>query len=261
MRRKILAGLAAAVWAGGLSAQVLPQASDPFDTTKLVAFNYSENQTHPVVSRAGMFTLIEVPEGEVIQGVYLSDTEQWSFHIAGNKRHVFVKPAEGGLFNAATIITTKRTYLLAMTSNAAGVWYQKVRWVIPEAREAGYENYPAGPGGAEASAQQQDAEGGAPNFEYDIEGRASFRPLSVYDNGKITRFVLPKDAQELPALFSLNARGEPEVVNYIIQGNALQVNRLMHGALLKLGKEEVRVINRALRPEKKTWFGSTTWGN
>lgn len=230
---------------------------DPFEQTKLVAFSYSENETYPVISRSGMFTVISLNEDEVVQGFYLSDTDQWGSHIAGDKRHVFVKPAAGGLFNSATLISSKRTYLLAMTSNTDGMWYQKVRWNIPEAKgpQGHFEEY--GNDGAPAVVKAD----GPPNFEYDIDGGADFRPVSVYDNGKFTRFVLPKSAQELPALFSLNANGDPEVVNYTVQGNALQVNRLMHGALLKLGKEEVRVYNRAMRPEKKSWFSTSGWSD
>lgn len=230
---------------------------DPFQQTKLVAFNYSENETYPVVSRTGMFTVIEVPEGEVAQGFYLSDTEEWGYHIAGDKRHVFVKPTSGGLFNSGTLITDKRTYLLAMTSSSSGLWYQRVKWSIPTEKkggQGGYEGYDKTGAPADFNA------GGEPNFEYDIEGSADFRPLSVYDNGKFTRFVLPKNLQELPALFSLSQEGNPEVVNYTIQGNALQVNRPMSGALLKLGTSEVKVYNRAKRPAKKSWFNFLNWG-
>lgn len=253
--------LIAGLGAGGVHAQQFPSDAlkskqDPFQQTKLVAYNYGENETFPVVSRSGMFTVIEVPPEEAVQGVYLSDTDQWSFHVAGDKRHIFIKPGAGGLFNSGTLITDKRTYLLAMTSSDAGMWYQKVRWIIPEKSETqgGFESF-----NAERPADKP-KDGGTPNFEYDIEGKANFRPISVYDNGKFTRFVLSKDVQELPALFSLNAQGEPEVVNYTVQGNALQTNRLMHGALLKLGEEEVRVYNRSMRPQKKSWFGSG-WGS
>lgn len=235
----------------------LASKEDPFTQTKLVAFNYSDNETYPVVSRAGMNSVIEVPEGEAVQGFYLSDTAQWGFHIAGDKRHVFVKPNAGGLFNTGTLITDKRTYLLAMTSSTSGVWYQQVRWIIPSETKGGdagsYEDFDAGVMSVKAD--------GSPNFEYDIEGDADFRPLSVYDNGKFTRFVLSKNVMELPALFSLNSEGEPEVVNYIVTGNALQVNRLMAGALLKLGDKEVRVYNRSMRPAKKSWFNFSGWGN
>jgi type IV secretory pathway VirB9-like protein len=267
MKRLLLVALiGAGVLATGLRAQELSPIlqsgpsvrvkQDPFEQTKLVAFNYSEHETYPVISRSGMFTVISVEEGEVVQGFYLSDTDQWGSHIAGDKRHVFVKPSAGGLFNSATLITSKRTYLLAMTSNTDGMWYQKVHWNIPENKgpQGHFEEYATGGASGVVKAD------GPPNFEYDIDGGADFRPVSVYDNGKFTRFVLPKNAQELPALFSLNAQGEPEVVNYTVQGNALQVNRLMHGALLKLGKEEVRVYNRAMRPEKKSWFSPSGWG-
>lgn len=265
MKRLLLVALCCAgTVAPGVFAQELPPVSfakvkeDPFEQTKLVAFNYSENETYPVLARQGMNTVISVPDGEAVQGFYMSDTDQWASHVTGDKRHVLIKPQAGGLFNSATLITNQRTYLLSMTSGATGVWYQKVRWNIPEKKgpQGHFEQYGDAPA-AEADVALAD---GAPNFEYDIEGKADFRPLSVYDNGKFTRFVLPKNTQELPALFSLNAQGEPEVVNYLIQANALQVNRLMHGALLKLGKEEVRIYNRAMRPEKKRWYGNSGWG-
>lgn len=267
MKGLLLVALLGAVVAPGLYAQEFPPnihsgtsargKQDPFEQTKLVAFTYSDHETFPVVARSGMFTVISLSEGEVVQGFYLSDTDQWASHIAGDKRHVFVKPAAGSLFNSATLISSKRTYLLAMTSNTDGMWYQKVHWNIPEAKgpQGHFEEYVNGDASGVARAE------GPPNFEYDIDGAADFRPVSVYDNGKFTRFVLPKNAQELPALFSLNSQGDPEVVNYTVKGNALQVNRLMYGALLKLGKDEVRVYNRSMRPEKKSWFSTSGWGD
>ncbi len=258
----LAAGLALS---GGSFAQGAPDPfshapkQDPFEQTKLVAFNYSENETYPVIARSGMNTVIAVPSGEVIQGVYLSDKTSWDLRVAGDKRHVFVKPHSGGLFNTATMITDKHTYLLAMTSNTSGLWYQKVHWVMPSDDGSGgsFESYDKSAAGGDDGFGSS----GAPNFEYDISGKADFRPVSVYDNGKFTRFVMPKALQELPALFSLNAEGLPEVVNYTIQGNALQVNRLMHGALLKLGNEEVRVYNRAMRPVEKRWYNFSGWGD
>lgn len=271
----LLCGLLSAVWPAAASPQAKPlemgefdlsvpagqkAKGDPFADTKLVVFKFDANMTYPVLTREGMQTVIELGEGETAMGFYLSDTQNWEFHVAGDKRHILVKPTLPELFNSATLITSKRTYLLAMTSNSQGRWYQRVKWrsVDDQARSRqGYlDEFVQREGGVEAVPAK---DGGQPNFEYDIEGSADFRPISVYDNGKFTWFVLPKDVQELPALFSLSQDNEVEVVNYAIQGNALVVNRRIHGAVLKLGDREVKVYNRASRPRKKTLFGFG-WG-
>lgn len=217
---------------------------NPFHDTKLAVFRYSTDETYPVLTREGMQTVIEVDTDEKVNGFYMSDidADRWMSHVAGDKRHILIKPVMPGLFNSATLLTDKRSYLLAITSASDGKWYQRVKWSYPKksVQLTPVEDFGASKDTADPTVRPVD--GGAPNFDYEIEGRADFRPITVYDNGKFTWFVMPKDLQELPAVFSLSTQGDPEVVNYTIQGNAIVVSRLLPSTLLKLGDEEVRVF-------------------
>ena len=81
------------------------------------------------------------------------------------------------------------------------------------------------------------------NYEYEIKGEAPFKPKIVFDDGKFTWILLNKNAQEVPALFLKDGNGRFELVNYIRDGNYLQVQRTFAVAVLKLGSEEVEIVN------------------
>ena len=50
--------------------------------------------------------------------------------------------------------------------------------------------------------------------------------------------------QVAPAVFLLDERNNPSLVNYRPRGDFIVVERIAPGLLLKLGQEEVRIISR-----------------
>lgn len=85
------------------------------------------------------------------------------------------------------------------------------------------------------------------NFAYAVEGDGPFKPTMVFDDGRFTWLKMPH-VQHLPALFAIGVNGLAEPLDYIpprdAESDYYQVPRLLpQGALLKLGKEEVRIKN------------------
>ena len=230
-----------------------------FKDTKIVAYEYDPNRTFPIKARVKVFTEIVVPEDEKIIAYYPSADEKrgWPYVISGDKRHVFVMPKEAGTVNAATLITNKRSYLLTFESANEGAWFQRVRWIVPLSDTAEMpgqfeDTGPAAPdGNAETMPSLVDM-----FVNYEINGDAAFAPSLVADNGKFTWFRIPHEAQQLPALFILDEKDRPELVNYTIDPNGMiKAQRVADAWLLKLGDAEVKVTIKGRKPVTKSFFG------
>jgi len=209
--------------------------------TRLVVFRYSDQVSFTIRSLPSAFTNVEVPEGEVIQGFYLSDPTSWSFHVTEDKRRVFIKPSASGAYTTGTMVTSERSYELTLIAVGVGEpWFQRVRWdlngkgaatgIFTASTETGDE-------GEDASILSIPPD--ALNFKYEIRGRADFAPTVVFDDGTRTWFKLG-DSQDMPALFAITA-GEIDVVDVVRRGNYAVVPRISTEWLLRLHDKDVKV--------------------
>ena len=234
-------------------------APDLFEETKLVSYEYDPNRTYPVKTRVKVYTEIVVPANEKIIAYYPSadDKRGWPYTISGDKRHVFVMPKVAGSVNTATLMTDQRSYLLTFQASASGPWFQRVRWIVPAADQdelpVQYEEPPPEKSGKEVPLTPSLAD---MFVNYDIRGEANFVPSLVADNGKFTWFRMPRDVQELPALFVLDDKDRPELVNYTIEPDGMfKAQRVSDAWLLKLGDQEVKVTVKGRKPVSRSFFG------
>jgi P-type conjugative transfer protein VirB9 len=220
--------------------------------TRLVQFEYDEDNTFLLLARPKSLTHIEFAPDERIQTVAAGDTKYWELTPTQNRRHLFVKPIYDQVETSMTVITDKRTYQFVLRSTGPGAkWYQRVTWrygatMMLDARaddervqvQAEAERL------AEKTRKEQTlAVGISPQdlrFDYSIEGDAPFKPVSLFDDGKFTWIRMPAKLAELPALFGMTEGGDLSIVNYVVQGDYLLAQRVMDQGVLKLGKREVR---------------------
>ncbi|MCG7871005.1 MAG: TrbG/VirB9 family P-type conjugative transfer protein [Candidatus Thiodiazotropha lotti] len=241
-RMIIIAMLLTSVGLGQVQAAMQPN-SYPQET-RLVQFVYDSNRTYDILTRPNAITDIQLTEGETLTALALGDTVQWVYDQAPN--HIFIKPSRANIFTSATIVTNKRSYQLQLRAMPAdGNWYQRVTWRYPQLvvarqlatakknkekeRIAGLEAGPI------SSAKQLD-------FDYRIQGKAKFRPISVFDDGRFIWLKMPANAQITPAVFIKRGR-KLVLVNYTVRGDYIVVQRLADTLVLKAGKPEV-VIRR-----------------
>lgn len=249
--------LATSAWADG-PIQEAPQRSAPeaaaFADTRLAVYAWHPDQVFPILARPGLYTVLAFEPGERVQGLYLSDTARWQHHVAGDKRHVFIRPfaaTEVGTFNSGTVITDRRVYQLVLEVRGEKArWHQRVSWYIPG---AAFDELEAAQPAREGRAVAGMATDPSPtsvdlarsSFDYKIEGEAEFRPAAVFDDGRFTWFRMPRSAQVSPALFAVDAKGETEIAAYVpVEGDWFKATRVAPGWLLKLGSEEVRIEAR-----------------
>ncbi len=257
---------------------VRPQPS-PLDP-RLVVFPYTPNYIYPIPTKLNDFTHIEFPEGERVIDVTLPDKLRWSFKVSkATKRDIFIKPIIPNNRSSATIITNLRRYELALSvgdEEDGGEWYQRVSWdsddletpagtdipamamaavspgtsdAMPFGRNPGA-GFSGGDIGGKKETSAACRQGQVPvdqiNFEYEIVGDAPFKPLMVFDNGRSTWMKFPA-VQDMPSLFALDPEtGNAEFETFIpCPSNFVVVQAMLPGgALLKLGKSEVRIVNK-----------------
>lgn len=226
----------------GDSTDVLPTLRD----SRLVTFRYSPDVSFAIRAMQDTFVNIEIPEGEVVQGFYLSDAVQWSYHVTGDNRRVLVKPLSAGLVNTGTLITDKRSYELTMISVAPGQqWFQRVRWQIPGAGGASDGLFWRGQAAASTAAPGVDPasiDPGKLHFNYRTRGKAPFTPVAVFDDG-VRTWIKFGEIQDLPAVFAKAGR-QLEVVDYSVQGPYIVIPSIAQEFVLRLRKDEVRVERR-----------------
>lgn len=240
---------------------------------QMVTFAFDKDYDYPILTRPWTMVHVEFARDEIIQGIYLSDnTGRWEKKVAKSGHDFFIMPKIKDLLNTGVINTTLRTYHFTITSSTDGPYYKRVAWTddsdsievdLAAAGGPAPDTVIAGQAGGNrrmTTSQAASQHGSNPqpefgtgdsvdlsraNFDYSIKGDAPFKPQMVFDDGKFTWIQIPPGVQEIPAVFALAADGTAELVNFTTRRNYFVVQRLFpDGALLKLGKQEVKIFNR-----------------
>jgi P-type conjugative transfer protein TrbG len=219
---------------------------------------FSEGALYQVYASPGRVTDIVLQPEEKLAGtgpVAAGDTTRWVIGDtesgAGAERrvHILVKPTRSDLRTNLVINTDRRTYHLELRATP-NVYMAAVRWRYPadEARAAAAEGARrAAQAAAQTEVAQQDPV--ALNFGYRIEGRASWRPLRVYDDGRQTFIEFPPSVVQgdMPPLFVGAAGRVTELVNYRVHGQRMIVDRIFDLAELRIGDRRGQVRVRIVR--------------
>jgi P-type conjugative transfer protein TrbG len=155
---------------------------------------------------------------------------------------VLVKPTRSGLKTNLVITTSRRTYLLELTSTEKA-WMASVSWDYPKDRMLALQR------------QSQAAQTAAPvdtglalekiRFRYAVSGsNPPWKPQRAFDDGgKVYIQFPPGIAQgELPPLFVIGAQGDGQLVNYRFRSPYYIVDRLLGAAELRLGGDGGDVV-------------------
>lgn len=209
---------------------------------------YTDGALYQVYAAIGRVTMISLQPGEELVTVAAGDTVRWivgdtsSGSGADLRINVLVKPIRSGLKTNLVITTSRRTYLLELTSTEKA-WMASVSWDYPRDRLLALQR------------QNQVAQAGAPvdtglsleniRFRYAISGSNSpWKPLRAFDDGEKVYIQFPSGiAQgELPPLFVIGAQGDGQLVNYRFRSPYYIVDRLFGAAELRLGGDRGDVV-------------------
>lgn len=209
---------------------------------------YSDGALYQVYAAPGRVTVVSLQPGEELVTVAAGDTVRW---IVGDtssgsgealRVNVLVKPTRSGLKTNLVITTSRRTYLLELTSTEKA-WMASVSWDYPKDRMLALQR------------QSQAAQTAAPvdtglalekiRFRYAISGsNPPWKPRRAFDDGEKVYIQFPPGiAQgELPPLFVIGAQGDGQLVNYRFRSPYYIVDRLFGAAELRLGRDGGDVV-------------------
>jgi type IV secretion system protein TrbG len=214
---------------------------------RIVVFNYSRDQIYRVIAAPLKLTTIELAPGEkLVADPAMGDSVQWIIDTDG-ANHVFIKPVKPGLVNTLHLTTNLHEYDMTLVSSpVGGLFYQSVRFHYPGSLMAKIRaRADAGGAGADAGAAGATNSGplGVPpeklNFEYTIKGSASFRPETVFDDGKFVWLRLPVDAPF--AVPIVRDHGDDVAPNFIRRGPYIVVQQLADRIVLRAARDEVTI--------------------
>ncbi len=209
---------------------------------------YSDGALYQVYTGVGRVTVIALQPGEELVTVAAGDTVRWivgdtsSGSGADLRVNVLVKPIRSGLKTNLVITTSRRTYLLELTSTEK-TWMASVSWEYPKDRMLALQR------------QNQAAHAGAPvdsgvalehlRFRYAVSGsNPPWKPLRAFDDGQKVYIQFPAGIEqgELPPLFVIGAEGDGQLVNYRFRSPYYIVDRLFGAAELRLGGDRGDVV-------------------
>lgn len=209
---------------------------------------YTDGALYQVYASPGRVTVISLQPGEELVTVAAGDTVRWivgdtsSGAGADLRVNVLVKPTRSSLKTNLVITTSRRTYLIELTSTEK-TWIASVSWDYPKDRLLALQRQ------AQAASTAAPVDAGLSleqlRFRYAISGsNPPWKPLRAFDDGQKVYIQFPTGiAQgELPPLFVIGTQGDGQLVNYRFRSPYYIVDRLFGAAELRLGADKGDVV-------------------
>ena len=209
---------------------------------------FTDGALYQVYAAVGRVTVVSLQPGEELVTVAAGDTVRW---IVGDtssgsgdalRVNVMVKPIRSGLKTNLVITTSRRTYLLELTSTER-TWMASVSWEYPKDKMLALQRQ------AQAASAAAPVDAGLSlekiRFRYAVSGsNPPWKPLRAFDDGEKVYIQFPAGiAQgELPPLFVIGAQGDGQLVNYRFRSPYYIVDRLFGAAELRLGGAKGDVV-------------------
>lgn len=248
----------ARVAAANRAATLDPDAKGFADAVQV--YPYAEGLIYHVITAPGHVTDIALEAGETLGAVASGDTARWvigdttSGAGADKRTHVLVKPIASGLATNLVITTDRRSYHLALSSDATTAM-AAISWSYPADDLLAIKNAAANAAATAPIASGLDVD--QLHFDYSISGdKPAWRPLRAFDDGRQTFIEFPATlgVGDAPPLFVVDSKDQAQLVNYRLRGRYYVVDRLFDAAELRLGTKH-QIVVRISRGDADTDHG------
>ena len=231
-----------------------------------ISFLYGATMPRVVVAPLKI-TDIQFQMGEEIKDVQLGDTTRWmiSPSISGDEKsqvsHLLIKTTDVGLETTLFVSTNRRTYHMNLFSRK----YEYMPIIRFKYKDEINKKWDAYNNHFEQIKEdkkiQKDAKKfkitsdlskniDALDFDYSIEGEASWKPVRVYNDGIKTYIQMPNSMkyQEAPIFMVLDKGDRNKLVNYRLKENSYIVDKLFQKGMLIIGvgknQEKITIIKK-----------------
>ena len=212
------------------------------------SFVFEKGSIYDVSCQAGYITAIGLSPSEEILYVGCGDTARWILDTARSGKdgkmywQILVKPLRNELATNLLINTNKRSYQINLLASDSQ-YNPYVEWVYAneEKLSIGNNTQQFAKEESVSSTKASDL-----NFAYKIKGKASWKPLQAFDDGRKTFLLMPEriKTSEAPVLYVLR-NNQPSVINYRIKERYYIIDRLVKEIELRVGNETIRILNKS----------------
>ena len=171
-------------------------------------------------------TAVEFGRSERITQVLLGDSAAFEVTVLSNRNTIAIKPLVPGAETNLTVYTNKRAISFYLRTGRTKWPTYRVVLSYPDDR----------PRRTRAATVSWRDTG------YEYSGRARFRPLRVWNNGKATYFEFPRNIR--PSIFGIDSRGYEVTLNSGTRGNVVRVPGIRSAYSVRIGNEVICVRRR-----------------
>lgn len=213
-----------------------PGPGDP----RIKQFTYDPNAIVAIKGLLGYEMTIEFGADERIENVSIGDSLSWQVTPNRKATLLFLKPMAKSGATSMTVVTTQRIYSFVLTASEPRSANDpdamlRLRFLYPK------------PPAVAASAPPPPPPPPRPedfNFDYGLSGAKTLHPVRVFDDGNVTYFQFD-NRNAAPAVFVIGADGKEEMANTRIQGEYTIADFIAETFILRYGKTQAEVKNRA----------------
>ena len=196
-------------------------------------FMYNSNKIYKIYCRPGFLTDLEVKSP--IEAFVLGDTVRWMSAKVGT--NIFVKPVLNHISTSATLIAGRQTYQFQLVSSKTK-YYQLVKFSLP----ADMVMFKKPKTTFTVAKHTQNKRLlvktlDKMNFNFTVSGDKSLKPVQVFAYNGFTYLEMQKKLQSEPVFFIVR-NGQLALVNYVVRGRYIIVERRFKKGALKLGNKE-----------------------
>lgn len=208
----------------------LPGVTDPHIQT----VTYDPQQVVALKVAAGFATTIVFSPEERIETVTVGDSGAWQVQVNRRADRLVVKPVGYAATTNLTVMSDQRSYNFTLYATSPGEIYTPYQLSF---------TYPAPPSTGEATAQEASA------GRYRLKGSKRIFPAQIGDDGETTSIVWPEDVR-LPAVYQEEQRGNPALVNGVMQDGAYRIQGVYGRLLFLLGREKAVATRQKAERER-----------
>lgn len=212
--------------------------------------------SHPILACEPLhLCVIQLEAGENINDITLGDSVNWlvSTSLVGTQQNgtyqITIKPVSLQLATDMVVTTTRRTYNIGLVSEA-GKSTHVVNFYYPqETLQRAIQNANQF-GASEETSDGTSVQASHLNFDYVVEGNASWKPTRIFDDGNKTFIEMPEVARhvDLPILY-LEQHNTQQLVNYRYKAPYYIIDSVFQTAVLitGTGRSQDKVVLRNRR--------------